>query len=561
MHDERVIVLKFGGSVLVDADAVPRAVHEIYRWHRAGWRVVAVASALAGTTEALFADARADAADPFAVCARVATGESESAAMLAAALDRAGVPTRCLDDRIVRARVDRDPVNATPIAVDTATLARTLAAVPVAIVPGYVARDAADRIVLLGRGGSDLTAVFVADALDARCRLLKDVDGVYEWDPRRPGPAPRRFATLAFTDARSIDDAIVQRRAVRFAARAGRVVEIAAPFRSDATRLGAAETAFAAAPAASVPCRVVVLGAGTVGGGVVDALARLGDRFEVVAVGARSAGWRDGRLVTDAASALAVPCDVVVECIGGVEPARSWIAHALAAGRDVVTANKAVIAVHGQALAALAARVGRSLRFSASIGGCVPVLETARRLGDVDRVDAILNGTTNFVLDRVSAGTPIADALAAAIARGFAEGDGRRDLDGSDAADKAALLVRALTGEPFDVDAVERMPVDPDGFVRATRPGVLRQCVAIDARDRPIRVRVALRRLDADDPLAGVEGERNAVVFRRADGTTERLDGRGAGRWPTTEAVIGDLLDIVAGPVDVPRGSAVAGVA
>ncbi len=249
MPHGRVVVLKIGSSVLLDADAVPGVAREIGRWHRHGWHVVVVASALAGTTEALFADARALAdAAPFAVCARVATGESESVALCAAALERAGIDVRCLDDGLVRARVDHDPLNATPIAVDRAALRAALASGAVTIVPGFVARDAADRTVLLGRGGSDLTAVFLADALGARCRLLKDVDGIYEWDPRRAGPAPRRYATLAFRDAAALDDAIVQRRAVRFAERVGRIVEVGAPFRTGATRLGTRTTTFATAP-------------------------------------------------------------------------------------------------------------------------------------------------------------------------------------------------------------------------------------------------------------------------------------------------------------------------
>ena len=216
---ERVIVLKLGGSVLLDEAALPSAVHEIYRWRRAGYAVAAVVSALAGETDRLLARAREAAPDgsPYTAAALAANGEALAASLLAAALDRAGVPACVLSPSALRLRAEGAPLDAAPAALDRGRLARALAREGVAIVPGFAGEDADGRTVLFGRGGSDLTALFLAHELGARCRLLKDVGALFERDPAAPGPPPRRYARASFADALALDGSIVQHKALRFA--------------------------------------------------------------------------------------------------------------------------------------------------------------------------------------------------------------------------------------------------------------------------------------------------------------------------------------------------------
>ncbi len=550
---ERVIVLKLGGSVLLDEASLPQAVHEIYRWRRAGHAVVAVVSALAGETDRLLSRSSAPDGSPYTAAALAANGEALSAALLAAALDRAGVPARVLSPSALRLRADGPPLDATPAALDRERLARALASEGVAIVPGFAGEDAEGRAVLLGRGGSDLTALFLASALGARCRLLKDVGALFERDPAAPGPPPRRFARASFADALLLDGTIVQHKALRFARDRGLEFEVGGLNRARATLVGSRPSRLEPPETAPRPLRVALLGLGTVGGGVWSLLRDLPSHFEPVAVAARDAekarvlGVPPNLRITDPFDALAADPDVVVELLGGAEPAGSLLSAALDRGRDVVTANKRVLAERGAELESLALGKGARLRGSAAVGGSAPVLEHVARLrpGDALRVRGVLNGTVNFVLGELASGQDLESALAGARARGLTERDAARDLDGRDAADKLCVIasklgVAGLSVERSGMDAAD--PATPERAARARSRGrALRQIATLDLESRP-EARVELLELDADDPLCALAGARNAIVIERRDGGSERVEGVGAGRWPAAQAVLGDLL-------------------
>ena len=169
------MVLKFGSSVLRSVTSLPVAVAEVYRHYREGKRVVAVVSAFEGVTDELLASAgEPEEADAAALAALLSTGEIASAAHLALALHRAGVPARMLDPRDVGLTAAGDRGNATLVGVEENRLKAILNAVPVVVVPGFFAQDAQDGLALLGRGGSDLTALYLAARLKAGCILLKD---------------------------------------------------------------------------------------------------------------------------------------------------------------------------------------------------------------------------------------------------------------------------------------------------------------------------------------------------------------------------------------------------
>lgn len=234
------IVLKFGGSVLRDEASVGVVAEEVLRFVSQGRRVVAVVSALEGTTDALLGRARALAPEPDedALAMLLATGELASASLLTLALSARGVRPWVLGPHALGLRTKGRGSDTDPASIDAGTLARALDTSGVAVVPGFVGVGPSAQYALLGRGGSDLTALFIAAQIGAACRLVKDVDGLYERDPALPGPQPGRYRTLGWADALALDGGIVQHKAVRYAQRSRLAFEVGAVGREDVSTIG-----------------------------------------------------------------------------------------------------------------------------------------------------------------------------------------------------------------------------------------------------------------------------------------------------------------------------------
>ncbi len=556
MRAEHLIVLKLGGSVLLDETTLRQAVHEIYRWRRRGWGVVAVASALAGRTDRLLAESRGicDSPAPDAVAPLVSQGELHSTALLGLHLDRAGLPACVLSPAAVGLVAEGDPLDATPVRVQDSRIRGALQRGEVVVLPGYLACDPEGRSVLLGRGGSDLTALFLAQRLGAsRCRLIKDVDGLYERDPSLSGPRPRRYARMSYEDALRTDGSIVQHKALRFARSVGLGFEVG---RLNATRPTSVErgpSRYSDGADRPRPLRVALLGLGTVGSGVFELLRGLPQHFELVSVAVRrlcrprAVALPAGLLTEDALGAVRAGADVVVEVMGGLEPARAAVEAALAGGAHVVTANKSLLAVRGSSLAARARAHGRLLCASASVGGSMPLLEriAIHPPPAVRGVRGVLNGTTNYVLERMGSGVSLGSALREAQRRGYAELDSSRDLSGEDAADKLCVIAQQLGRKRLGASDVRREALSEATLDRVAANGsVVRHLASLELGSERPAARVALSRLDRGDPLATVAGVYNAAVIELRDGTRELVRGKGAGRWPTAEAVLADLLEI-----------------
>lgn len=555
-----IIVLKFGSSVLADEASLPAAVHEIYRWVRAGRRVVAVVSALGRTTDRLISHAGAFARspDPSVLAGYVAIGEATSASLLGLALDRAGIESTVLDSGSLGLLTEGPPLDSRPVRLDTRSLLRALAERPVAVVPGFVGRDSNGHTTLLGRGGSDLTALFIAAELQAdEARLIKDVDGLYDQDPAQAGGAANRYAQVSWNEVLGLSEGIVQHKAVRFARDRGLNFTVTSAGSESGTLVGDVRSAFAPSRTTlQTPLRVALLGFGTVGGGVYAALWREQQRFEIVGVAVRDQVryLRDALprtlATTDAAKLVDGPADVVVEAIGGTTTARHLVERALRHGKSVVTANKALIASHGVELAAIAEAHNARLLYSAAVGGAVPILEAARRVhesGGVRQVRAILNGTSNFVLDRVSEGVAFDDALRLAQALGFAEADPSDDVSGADAARKLVVIARSL-GIAASVHEVSTRGIgdlNSSTLQHVREHGrSIRLVATLNLSNGRYSARVAPEELAAHDPLSATRDEQSRAVITGAGGDTEVVGGRGAGRWPTAEAVIADLFDL-----------------
>ena len=422
---EKIIVLKFGSSVLpTDAD-LPNAVHEIYRWAREGYRVIAVVSAIGQATDQLLARVRilSSMPEPFATAELLATGERSSAALLGLALDRAGLPARVLNPREIGLTVSGSPLDSELVSVDVERLRALLAEHTVLVVPGFFGTDAAGRTNLLGRGGSDLSAVFLAHSLGARGRLAKDVDGVYESDPSETHLAsPRRFAELDYADALRVAGPLIQPKAVSYLQRHRSQAEVAALALPYQSVVHAGRTGLAAANSYP-PLSVLLLGLGTVGFGVYQRLLANARYFSVLGILVRDRAKYEAHgipahllHVEDDAIRTLRP-DLVVDALPGIDPSRELVEHYLTLGADVVSANKVLIAEYAAPLTSLAERCGASLSYSAAVGGSTPMIEAvdaATVHGPIQSIAGVLNGTCNFVLDQCTAGEPLDQALAEA---------------------------------------------------------------------------------------------------------------------------------------------------
>jgi homoserine dehydrogenase len=315
--------------------------------------------------------------------------------------------------------------------------------------------------------------------------------------------------------------------------------------------------------------RVGVLGCGNVGAALVqlveeqgDAIAeRTGLRLEVARVAVhntakeRAVELAPGVLTHDAADLVADPgVDVVVEAIGGIEPARELILSALRAGKPVVTANKELLANVGAELFEAAEKAGVDLLFEAAVAGGIPLIRPLREslAGErIQRVMGIVNGTTNFILTRMTeAGTTFHEALAEAQALGYAERDPTADVEGFDAAAKAAIIASVAFGVKVVAGDVYRegiSGVTPADIAFADRLGYVVKLLAIaEADDGDVAVRVHPTMIPREHPLAAVRESFNAVFIEGAAVGELMLYGRGAGGRPTASAVLGDLIDAAA---------------
>jgi homoserine dehydrogenase len=328
------------------------------------------------------------------------------------------------------------------------------------------------------------------------------------------------------------------------------------------------------------PLRVAVLGAGTVGREVVRALterrdnltATDGARLELSGVAVRDLVRRrdDGlpaALLTDAPGHLVASddTDVIVELMGGDEPAHTLIAAALGAGKAVVTANKHVIAHHGPELEAIARRTGAVLRFEAAVGGGIPVLgplATDLAANRVVAVRGIVNGTTNYILTAMAReGRAYGDVLAEAQAAGYAEADPSGDVEGFDAANKLVILVRLAFGVWIHPDVVTRTEdggpghgrpgitgVGSDDVASASQAGEVIKLIARAERSGAAVVASVLpTRLAADSELGRTDGVLNRIEIDADPVGTVAFSGPGAGGAATSSAVLGDLVAIARG--------------
>jgi homoserine dehydrogenase len=301
------------------------------------------------------------------------------------------------------------------------------------------------------------------------------------------------------------------------------------------------------------PFRVGLLGHGTVGSAFAELLAERAEEIE------RFNGRRPvisgvlTRTRGDFEQILA-GADLLVEVMGGIEPARSHLLAAMRAGKDVVSANKQLLSQHGEELFETARERGVKVRFEAAVAGAVPVvrvLEESLSATPIERIHGIVNGTTNFILSEMGNGSSYPQALAEAQRRGYAEADPSDDVSGRDAAAKMAILARLAFGTPVHLDEVLYEGIEHlhgEDLQYAQELGLALKLIGIaERREGGFSVRVHPAFLYPGHPLASVSGAFNAVTVESETIAEITLSGPGAGGRQTASAVLGDVVSVMTG--------------
>jgi homoserine dehydrogenase len=300
---------------------------------------------------------------------------------------------------------------------------------------------------------------------------------------------------------------------------------------------------------------VGILGKGTVGGAFQELLT---DRAEMVAEVSGRRPKVTGVLSSKKGNfdEILAASDIIVELIGGIDPARDYVTRALREGRHVVTANKQLIAQHGGELVAAAREGGAQLRFEAAVAGAIPVIRVVQEsLGaiPIEKVFGIVNGTTNYILTEMArSGLSYDDALKQAQNLGYAEADPSDDVGGADAAAKMAILARLAFGTPVQLDQVPYEGIEqvrPDDIAYAKELGLSLKLLGVAERlgENEVSVRVFPCFLYPGHPLAPIEGPFNAVMVEAPTITEITMSGPGAGGPETASAVLGDVVSVIAG--------------
>lgn len=551
-----VIVLKFGSSVLRDTDDLATAVTEIYRHVRHGRKVVAVVSAFEGETDALYAQAASLGAGAESRHAPrlIALGEERSAALLAIACEGTGLDARIAGARQISLHAGGPVDDAHPESADVEALRYEIDRHEVVIVPGFVALGETGEPVLLGRGGTDLTAVFLAHALGLDgVTLVKDVDGVYDRDPAEAGAVARRYDRLSWDEARSVAGKLVQPKSIDFAAARETAIHVVRANAASGTTV-AFHTDEPKAPITSKKLRIAVAGLGVIGEGAAFRTVADDNDYELCATLVRDAS----KPRADALASIPVHTDIdkflsekpeaIIDALPNGEAGAALIRAALSQGISIVSANKQAVAGSLAELHNLADANDAHLAYAASVGGGSPMAETAARAakaGDIVEMTAILNGTVNFILDLMKNGAGFDDAVRRAQDAGFAEPDPTADLSGEDARAKIAILAYHAFGFDIDLDAIELEALDADraaGFLK--EGGVWKQLARISKNGSVLTACVRFERVDNDPFLRATPGESNVLRATTADGEVFVCKGKGAGRRPTVESLFADLGDI-----------------
>ena len=541
-------VLKFGSSVLTNHGDLPRVAGEIYRRSLEFRQTFVVVSAFDGETDQLFArhELISGATECDGCADLVSLGEDMAAAQLKAACSRIGLETILLRPERWGILAEGAALCARPAALPP--LPADVPAEGVVIVPGFVGLNEKCERVLLGRGGSDYTAIYLAGELGADCvRLYKDVDGVFDHDPAEGGRELHRYDEIDWSKCLEIARPLLQPEAVEYARDKALTIEVGS-VASRSPTLVTNKTKLAPA-VGNRPLSVGIAGFGVVGQALYQRLIR--ERgFKVSGVLVRNIEkprtiYPPFGVSNDLRVFLSTPFDIIVDATSGEEAGLPLAFHQLGQGRALISANKIVVEPWYEELEGLCRREGGHFGISACVGGGTPILETIGQLADngIARVDAVLNGTVNYLLDRLAEGQSFEAALEDAQLAGFAEADPSQDLSGRDAELKLRLVARvAFSGfsgghdiRTESLDATKISTIKDSGERWLQLASLVREADHVEGS-------ISFVRAGTIERLPSLSAERNFARVTLFDGREFDVVGRGAGGPATAEAIVSDMF-------------------
>lgn len=549
----KIAVLKFSGSLLSKIEEIPQAVHEVYQYLRAGYRVLAVVSAMDDNSIKYPAleDFEAEGFIPPALefAELLATGETAAACLFTMGLDRAGIKAKKLHHQCLITK--NSLLNSDPESFSTDLVTSLFERYSVLVLPGAIGYDQAKKVTLLGQKGADYTAIYAAWSLHAdTCIIYKDINSLY--GKEASDAESKRYQTLSYTDLLKLPSSVIHHKAIKFAEAQNISFDIKSLTNIYKTTVGSAPSTFFSQNESIKPLKVVLLGLGTIGLGVYKHLLANQHLFNVVGIAVKDIKKHDSEqlpkhlISSNWRETIANNCDVVIELTGDLINSEAIIRQALAQKCHVITANRALIAEKGVKLSQLATQNKVQLLYSASIGGAIPVIETLQNVTDVKTITGVLNSTCNFILDKVKEGQTLNNTLSLTKILGLSENEPTLDLYGIDASQKAIILSRIAFGQdPDSIDITGIQYLDETKIREAYLAGKnIRLVVNCTFNNNRVEAKIEPVAIDTNHSLAHVTGTQNAVLIHNQHNEKIELHGKGAGRWPVAESVFADLLDL-----------------
>lgn len=547
----KIAVLKFSGSLLSKIEEIPQAVHEVYQYLCAGYRVLAVVSAMDdnNTKYPGLEDFEAEGFIPPALefAELLATGETAAACLFTMGLDRAGIKAKKLHHQCLLTK--NSLLNSDPESFTTDLVTSLFERYSVLVLPGAIGYDQAKKVTLLGQKGADYTAIYAAWSLHAdTCIIYKDVNGLY--GKEASDAELKRYETLSYTDLLKLPSPGIHHKAIKFAEAQNISFDIKSLTNIYKTTVGSAPSTFFSQNETIKPLKVALLGLGTVGLGVYKHLLANQHLFSIVGVAVKDIKKHEREqlpkhlISSNWEETIARNCDVVIELTGDSTNSEAIIRQALTQKCHVITANRALIAEKGAKLCQFAAQNKVQLLYSASIGGAIPVIEMLQNLNNVKAITGILNSTCNFILDKVKEGQTLNHTLSLTKILGLSENESTLDLYGIDASQKAIILSRVAFGrDPDSIDITGIQYLDESKIREAYQSGKnIRLVVNCTLENNTIAAKIEPIAIDTNHSLAHVTGTQNAILIHTQQGEKIELHGTGGGRWPVAESVFADLL-------------------
>lgn len=556
-QSHKIAVLKFSGSLLSKTEGIPQAVHEIYKYLRQGYRILAVVTALDNQSDKL-AQSGIDGfeeegfvppAPEFAEL--LATDETAIACLFTLALDLAGIKAKKLHHQCLITK--NSFLNSDPASFTSDLVISLFERYSVLVLPGAIGYDQTKTTCLLGKKGADYAAIYIAWCLHAdECVIYQETDGIYE---NENTDTARRYEYLNYVDLLKLPASFIHHKAIKFAEHHQLTFRVSSLNSLHKTTIGNLPSRFFSRQESPAPLKIALLGLGTVGFGVYKYLCANQHLFNVIGIGVNNLKKHQREQIPhDLISAkwseiLARDCDIVIELTGNTECSEAIIRQALSQGRHVITANRSTIAEKGSELCHLASTHNVQLLFSATIGGAIPIIETLQNIKKTDPIQSItgiLNCACNFILDKVKEGQTLGNTLSLAKIIGLNANEPLLDIHGIDVREKAIILSRVAFGrDPDTIDCVGIQYLDELKIHDAELAQKnIRLLVSCTIKDHLIHAQIEPIALDLEHPLAHVTGIHNAILIHTENHQSIELHGKGAGRWPVAESVFADLLEL-----------------